>query len=69
MTQISYKDSFDYIILTNSILLENKEMNNEVFKRIKDSLKTNGKFIGFIVSFDSVLNIIKNDQKLEKNLN
>ena len=68
MTKISYKDSFDYIISTNSILLETREMNNEVFKRIKDSLKTNGKFIGFMVSFDSVLNMIKNDQPLKKNL-
>lgn len=68
MTKISYKDSFDYIISTNSILLETKEMNDEVFKRIKESLKNKGKFIGFLVSFDSVVNMVNNHKNLEKSL-
>ena len=65
---IPYINKFDYIISTNSILLEKKEDNDKVFKEIKKALKQNGKFISYLVSFDSVLNLCDQKEQLKKDL-
>lgn len=65
MTNINYSDEFDYIISTNSILLNSIEKNNLAFKEITKSLKPDGKLIAYLVSFDSCLNLCKLDPSLE----
>lgn len=69
MITIDYRDEFDYVISTNSILMSSTEENHQVFENCNKALKRNGVLIAYLPSFESCLSLIRLNPQLECILN
>lgn len=64
MSKIKYKNEFDYVITTNSILFPTIKENDHTIELIIDALKETGKLIGYFPSYESCQNLVRNSFNL-----
>jgi len=53
-------ESFDSVIAVNSILTENREEVDKIIKEVYRVLKTNGKFVAFLCSYEANKELVNN---------